>query len=366
MKVAFFIGTLNRGGTEMLVLDVFQKKQLAPFEMVLIYRNDGELSDAYRATGVPMFRIKPHGSKLRHLQEIRTLLKKERIDILHAQTLTNGLFGIACTSFSRVKLVFTFHGLFLAHKLDWIRHLIVWKADAVIFVSRFIQDWYSNHTLLYPRKRCSVVYNGINFDKLSIAYPEPTFFRGYEANRVLRLAMVGNFVNGRSQIVVCKGLKQLREKGVDFHFYFIGGKKEREPWLFDQCVAFCEQNGLSDQVHFVGSRGDVPAILQHIDGFVFSTIRDTFGIAVIEAVSAGVPTLTNDWAVMKEISCEGLYFDLFRTGDENDCCLKMQQLIADQVNRKRKAFINGAAIKEIYSIDNHIIALGRIYSKICG
>ena len=366
MKVAFFIGSLNRGGTEMLVLDVFQKRQLAPFEMILIYRNDGELSDSYKATGVPMFRIKPHGSKWKHLQEIRNLLKKEKVDILHAQTLTNGLFGIACTAFSRVKLVFTFHGLFTEHKLSWIRHLIMWKADAVIYVSRYIQDWYRDHTFLYPNQRCYLVYNGINFDKLSVTYPEPTFFREYESNRVIRLAMVGNFVSGRSQMVVCKGLKQLSEKGYAFHFYFIGGKKEREPWLFDQCVAYCEQNGLSDQVHFVGSRGDIPAILQHIDGFVFSTIRDTFGIAVIEAVSAGVPTLANDWAVMKEISSDGLYFDLFKSGDDNDCCLRMQQLLDDLDNRKRKAIKNGEAIKDIYSIDNHIIALGNVYNKVCG
>ena len=87
MKVAFFIGSLNRGGAEILVLDTLRKRNTAPFESILIYRNDGDLSDEYRATGVPMFRIKPTGTKLGYVPRLRRLLKKEKVDILHTQTL---------------------------------------------------------------------------------------------------------------------------------------------------------------------------------------------------------------------------------------------------------------------------------------
>ena len=73
MKVAYFIGGLNRGGTETLVLDSFRKNRSAPFESILVYRNDGELSESYCATGVPMFRIKPKGLKLAYIPQIRKL-----------------------------------------------------------------------------------------------------------------------------------------------------------------------------------------------------------------------------------------------------------------------------------------------------
>ena len=95
-------------------------------------------------------------------------------------------------------------------------------------------------------------------------------------------------------------------------------------------------------------------------------MRDTFGIAVIEAVSAGVPTLTNDWAVMKEISHDGAFFDFFKSGDENDCCIKMRYLIDDLPLKKERAKQNAPLIKRIYSIDNHIVSLGEVYNVICG
>ena len=365
MKVAFFVGSLNRGGTEMLILDVFKKKASTPFNMILLYRNEGNLSNDYKMTGVPMFRVKPQESKLAYFRELRNLLKRERVDVLHAQTLTNAQIGIMCTAFSKVKLVFTFHGLFSSLKLCGIRHLVIWKSDATVFVSNYIRDWYYQHTVLCPKHRCHMVYNGIDFNKLEVQYPEPDFFREYERERTVRLAMVGSFMSGRSHMVVCKGLYLLKDQGVDFHFYFVGGQNRQEPWVFDQCVSYCRENGLLDRVHFLGGRGDVPAILQHIDGFVYSTVRDTFGISVIEAVSAGVPTLTNDWAVMKEISCDETFFSFFESGNEIDCCEKMHEMIKELKKRKEEAKQISMRVKDLYSIENHIFSLSKVYSEVC-
>ena len=366
MKVAYFIGSLNRGGTETLLLDICRNKAYAPYEMVLIYRNEGELSDCFKSTGIPMFRIKPHGLMMGYFRKLRNLLKREKVNVVHTQTMTNAVAAIMFTLLSGVKVVASFHGFCKSAVLP--RHFIMLHADALVFVSRFLYDWYRNNTLWCPKQRCNVVYNGISFEKFEKQYEVPDFvetIRDEKPGTVI-LVMVGNFMNGRSHMVICKSLCLLKNRGVrGFDFCFVGKRIENEANVYDACVNFCVENGLQDCVHFVGSRGDVPAILQHVDGFVYSTVRDTFGIAVIEAVSSGLPTLVNDWSVMKEVTCDGRFASYFKSNNIEDCCNQMQLLIENIEQRKKEAFYKAENIKKLYSIEKHIDSLAVVYNSIC-
>lgn len=366
MKVAYFIGSLNRGGTEMLTLDICRKRSFAPYEIILIYRNDGELTEEFKATGVPMFRIKPRGAKIGYFGELRRLVKRENVSIVHAQTLTNAAMAVLFTLFTKVKLVASFHGFFRSISMSVLKQAVMRNADAMVFVSGFVRDWYFKKSLFCPKQRCKVVYNGINFEKFDRKYEVPDFLdNSSNGVKKLRFVMVGNFVSVRSQIVICKSLKLLKDQGItNFDFYFVGKRVDSESWRYDECVEFCERYGLMDFVHFVGSRGDVPAILQHVDGFIYSTFDDTFGIAVVEAMAVGIPVIVNDWDVMKEITRQGKYATLFETENEEDCAMKIKELVASNEAYHDKALKNVEGIREMYSIEKHVMNLYEIYKTL--
>lgn len=367
MKVAYFIGSLNRGGTETLVLDTFRRKEMLPYESILIYRSEGELSEAYRATGVPMFRIKPTGLKLGYIPKLRRLLREEGVDILHTQTHLNAFLGIFCTCFSKTKLVVSFHGFTLSVLDRVFTQLGLWFADASIFVSKYVQNWYLKRSAFVPRKRCQVVYNGIDFSKFDKTYETPDFLEKEDgaSRETVKMVMVGNFSTARSQILLCKALKTLKERGVgDIGLYLVGKKTNADPEVFDNCVSYCRENGLLDtSVYFVGGRSDVPAILQHMDAFVYATNRDTFGIAVIEAVAFGLPAIVNDWEVMTEVTNNGEWASLYKTMDVDDCADKIEEFIKNKQRRKKSARQNAEAVRQKFSIENHIRNLNEVYEK---
>ena len=146
--------------------------------------------------------------------------------------------------------------------------------------------------------------------------------------------------------------------------YFIGKKTNAEPEIFDNCVNYCRENGLLDSsVFFVGGRNDVPAILQHIDAFVYATNRDTFGIAVIEAIASGLPAIVNDWEVMKEVTSNGDWATLYKTMDFADCADKIEKFIKNEELRKEDAQLNVEAVRQRFSIENHILNLNEVYEK---
>lgn len=369
MKVAYFIGSLNRGGTETLVLDTFRKRDSAPYEIILVYRNEGELSNDYRATGVPMFRIKPHGM-IGYVFRLRKLLKRQGVNILHTQTLRNALLGVFCTVFSKIKLVASFHGFITYFSNKLIAPFVMLGVDSAVFVSDYEREWYVDHVPFTPKKRSYVVYNGIDFSKFKKDYPTPAFLEedAPALTGIVRMAMVGNFVRGRSQRFLCEVFKTLKDGGrKNIHLFFIGKQSPSEPERYDDCLQYCRENGLLDSsVFFLGGRSDVPAILQHVDAFVYSSDYDTFGIAVVEAMASGIPVLVNDWVVMKEITDQGRLATLYRSLDIDDCVSKLEDL-ATHI-REKKAFAQGVAgiVRQRFSIENHICSLGKVYEATLG
>ena len=168
----------------------------------------------------------------------------------------------------------------------------------------------------------------------------------------------------RAQSSMCQFLKGLKDKGVNFDFYFVGRKSDAEPWRYDNCVKFCVENGLKNCVHFLGARADVPQILKHMDAFLYATDHDTFGIAVIEAVAAGLPTFVNDWEVMTEVVQNGKLATLYKTNDTEDFCEKFMDFVANVDSYKKQAEINASLVRNIYSIESHIERLNELYKSL--
>lgn len=365
MKVAYLLGSLNRGGMETLLLDVFKNTSKADFNFIGIHRKDGNLKNDFYETGQKLFKLSPKFPfDFAYLCKLRRLLKKEQINIVHAQQHLDALYAwIACLG-TGIKIVQTFHGYdsLDLNKKDKVLAFIAKRTDKNIFVSQSQQDFYIKKYNLNPTKQV-VVYNGISFDKFDEKSDIPDFLCNNE-NR-LKMAMVGNFVRGRNQNLVCKFLKLLHNQNIVFDFYFAGKKNEAEAWRYDDCVRYCNENNLNDCVHFLGSRNDVPAILKNIDAFIYSTDHDTFGIAVIEAIAVGVPTFVNDWEVMTEITNKGEWTNLYKTKDESDLLEKFLLFLQNRNEYAQKAKVNSQKVRKKFGIEKHLQNLKREYDLIC-
>ncbi len=372
MRIAFMLGSLNRGGLETLMLDVFRNKSYAKFDFIGIYRKNGAYLNDFIDTKVPFIHCGPQGRcYVSYIIKLRKLLLKERVDIVHAQLSLDCLYAkLACVG-TGIKVVETFHGYdyLSSPKVKQMGKLSIHLADAVYFVSHFQKNCYVNQYKLSNKieKKCRVVYNGIDFSKIDIKTDDlPDFMKNEASGKdgLLRLVMIGNFVSVRNQILVCKSLAVLKQKGFDnFLFYFIGRKDTSVPWMFEKCVDFCKEKGLSN-VKFVGGRGDVPSILHNIDGFVYSSASDTFGIAVVEAIAAGIPVLVNDLEIFKEISNNGEIVTLYKTGDEYDLADKVISLLSNISQFKQIAQKSAEKVKHNFSIQAHIDNLEVAYRSV--
>ena len=365
MKAALLLGSLNRGGTETLMLDLCQNLKRKDFDAVGIYRKGGVLEQEFQQSGVPFIQLKPGKNLLKYIWKLRKLLLVNKVDVVHAQQPIDALYAcIACIGLN-IKLVLTFHGFDFNISNRLIR-LIIRRTDKNIFVSNYQREYYIQKYNLKPDKQ-TVVYNGINFSKFDLTHNQTNLTDLRHELKIndatILMGMVGNFNEGRDQMTLCRFLKLLKEQKVDFHFVFVGKRVESTPQRYDNCVSFSEANDLSRNVTFAGVRNDVPAVLSQLDAFIYSTEHDTFGIALVEAMVAGLPVFVNDWEVMNEITEEGKLATIYKTKDEKDLLEKFMLFLQTKETYKQKANEVSTIVRQKYSIEKYIKNLKIVYNQ---
>lgn len=369
MKVAYLLGSLNRGGAETLLLDVFNNASKASYEMIGIHRKDGPYREEFYSTGRKMIQCAPKRfGLLRYLWLLRSIIMQEQATVIHSQNWLDAVYAWFATIGLHIPIVLTFHG-YLGAEAKGISAIMyrsaIRMADKLCYVSGYQMEQYVARYGEIVRKKGCVVYNGIDFGKFDVVKGEG--IRGLEDER-LKLCMVGSFNSVRNQFAVLealakvKGLEDERMRGFDF--YFIGARYKGEEWRYDECVKYCEEKGLK-HVHFLGSRGDIPALLRQMDGFVYATKNDTFGIAVVEAMAAGLTVVVNDHPVMKEVCGEaGDTVRYYRTDDAEDAAAAIEALLTNMRQSKSAAKENAKRVRQKYNIENHIGQLHSIYQSL--
>ena len=296
-------------------------------------------------------------NKLCLIWGLRKYVKQNKIDLVHCHTPYGLVYIFFATLLLPVERILTVHGSKnnTRSKLIYIISFIL--SHRVLFVSSSFKERMKSALGLKENKKFKVLQNGINVEKF------PQFSDSIKsANRPIALGMVGNFYNdGRDQLTVCKGTKLLKKKGLEFSLYFAGGARKEKSYFLDSCVSYVKVNDLTDSVKFLGFQDDVYSLLNEWDVFVYSSNRDTFGIAVVEAMMAGIPVIVNDLDVFVEITENGKYGTLYKSKDPNDLAARIEAYLKNPKPFHEKAELAAVYAREKFSIEKHVKQLHKIY-----
>jgi glycosyltransferase involved in cell wall biosynthesis len=122
--------------------------------------------------------------------------------------------------------------------------------------------------------------------------------------------------------------------------------------------------GIAPAVRFLGSIGDVPAFLQTLDIFCYmTTSREGMGIALAEAMAAGLPCVVNDLPVMREVGGDATeHAAWFVPADPTAISRVIDGLLRDEVERGRLSAGGWRRAREAFAprrtVDRYLHALG--------
>ncbi|HYG11961.1 MAG TPA: glycosyltransferase [Pyrinomonadaceae bacterium] len=374
MRVLHLLDSLNRGGAETLALDVCRNARAHGLDLIFAATGGGELEDDFRRSGADFHRLSrtlPLDLKL--TGQLQRLISERAIEVVHCHQAVEALHAyLATRGMGRVKRVLSFHLCTADAKNRLALKFLAPRMDANIAVSRELLACLDTEGGFATARNFHVVYNGVDAARL---LPATTGAGGLRAELklpegVLLLGMVGNFYADarKDQLTVCRALPAVFRRTANAHFAFAGGHAggDEAARIYRECVNYCHEQGIADRVHFLGQRADVADVLRALDIFVFSSRADSFGVAVVEAMLAGVPAVVSDIGALLEVTNGGEYASVFRTGDADDLARRLLELIED---RERRVRLAGAARQwavSRFGIETHIANLLKLYKSVAG
>ncbi len=364
MKVLHMLDSLNRGGTEVLALDVCRNARAHGLDLICAATGGGTLETEFQQSGVEFTRFDrrlPVDLKL--AARLRAFIRKNDVRVVHTHQAVEALHAYIATRGLRVKLVLTFHLCAADKKNQRALKFLVPRTAANVAVSRDLLACLHTHAQLDTTRNFHVVHNGVDAHRLTPTGHSLRAELGLTSEHLM-LGMIGNFYADmrKDQLTVCRALAQLFAVAPHARFVFVGAHAHDAPQAYEECVRFCHAHGLTDRVHFLGPRADIPDILHALDLFVFSSRADSFGMAVVEAMMTGVPTVVSDIGALREVTGDGTHAALFRTGDANDLARCMITLINDEARRAQLGQRGQQWATAQFSIAAHIAGLRRLYN----
>lgn len=153
---------------------------------------------------------------------------------------------------------------------------------------------------------------------------------GERAERVRRantvttpqLIMVARMDDAKDHETLLQAIALLQKQGRPLQLC-LAGDGPRKP----QLIQLCHQLGIESLVQFHGARHDIPELLGASSLFIFATKTEGFGLALIEAMSAGTPIISSDLPVCRQILDDGRCGLLFPVGNAQALAQCIGQLL---------------------------------------
>ena len=281
--------------------------------------------DRLRAVGVevrevPMVRAIQPRTDVRHLTQLRRILREVRPDVVHTHSSKAGVLGRLASKSTgvgaRVHTPHTFAFLFDAMFSDAKRRLfrtietqLGRQTDRLVAVSESERVTISESGVI-AASRVRVVPNGVDTSDFLGAVPVDRGDLGVPADAPL-LATVGllNVAKGQDLALEALALSEAQEA----HLLIVGHGEEREA-----LGRLAEQLGVEARVHFLGWRDDVPGLLAASDGLLLPSRWEGMPYIVLEAMAAGLPIVASRVDGARELVTEGVNGALAEVGDPAD------------------------------------------------
>ena len=360
MKVLHVITGLDVGGAE-LQLDAVLQHTRNDADVVTLY-NPGPVADKLRGHGVRVRDLGMHrNTELGAMLRLYKIIRAGRYDVVHAHLYRAQVYArpaarlartpvivttehsIGETHLERRKMTSSVRALYLASEL---------ASDATIAVADVVRDRLERWGV--PAQKITVIpngldFNGLGFDPATRAAVREQF--GIHPDAYVMGTLGRLDPNKRVDLAIEAAAPLLSDR---CKLLVIGRGEDG-----DRLQAAAERAGVAQHVIFGGYQADMTAMLSAMDLNLSTSVQETFGLSVLEALANGLPVLYTTCPAL-----DGISTDRARQVDGNVAALRAEMTKEVEAGFRPRQPVTG--VLDVYGIESVARRIDDLYERIEG
>ena len=292
---------------------------------------DGELQKMIRDLQTPTFSLQ--ASKRRQyplaLKRLVQLLRSERVSLLHAHCFDPTFVGLLAARLAGIPFIFTRHHSDHNIRINkkWHTRIDSWcarNADHVIAVSEVTKRIMTDIENV-SADQITVVYNGM--EPLRQPTPETIeqtrqSIEGLAGHIIL---MIARLHEEKGHRFLFAALPQIISQVGSVTVVLAGDGPQRT-----EIEAQAQQAGVLDKIRFLGQRRDIPELISLSSVVVLPSLAESFGFALLEAMSLGKPVVAAATGGIPEVVKNGISGQLVPQGEHSPLAAAIIRILTDQ------------------------------------
>ncbi|RPI53692.1 MAG: glycosyltransferase [Acidobacteria bacterium] len=388
IRVARIITRLNIGGPSIQAINLSRELTADGFETCLIHGHlaDGEgdmtqlLSLGPTQTVYIDELVRPVSPlrDLRALWSIYRALLRWKPDIVHTHLAKAGTLGrLASIAYNwtpgrrrRARLVHTYHGhvfegyfnavstrVFLV-----IERWLAKRTDVLITISPLVVNDVLHTYRIGDARRVRIIPLGLNLDGLLALSPSDRLAARRTlaiADGVIVVATVGRLTAIKQQILFLQMAQRLVRQSHRFVFLVVGDGELRADLEMQ-----AKELGVEEHTRFLGWRRDLETIYAATDVFVLTSRNEGTPVALIEAMAAGVASVSTDVGGVRDVIAGPRLGSVVPFGAPEALAAAVAELADDPVRRQHLGLQARASVRDRFQGGRLVGDIRQLYGQL--
>lgn len=289
LRVEMVLPSLVPAGMEVVTLTLARALHGRGHDVgITCIEEKGSLADQATADGIRVRLVRTPGLWPNfHPRLLAPALRETAPDVVHIHSGAWLKAARAARAAGVRTIVHTVHGL---HEHDRLRTRVFMRmgaalTDWVVAVSEPLRTYLINRLRLSSHTTVTLL-NGVDTDRFAPTGGDEAFREEFGVGDRHVIGMVARFDPVKDHTTLLDAFAQVRRQREDVALVLIGDGPDRA-----SAVARVARLGLTNDVRFVGTRTDMPAVYRALDLFVLSSRAEGTSMSILEAMASGLPVV---------------------------------------------------------------------------